>query len=139
MQSQYFDLMVPNPARAADVARKALRLLDEQMPAYPYDPYLQMYRGYFLKNQAMSLRDLGDQNSFEKLLGEAEKSFQTIKAEAELHLANAYNGMGSVNALKGQGTEALRWIDQALALVPDHQYALRDREELLRFFKQAKA
>ena len=137
LQSQYFELMGPNPARALDVARRALRLLDEQMPAYPYDHYLQMYRGYFLKNQAMSSRDLGDQAAFEKLLKEAEQAFQTIKSEAELYLANAYNGLGSVTALKGQGTEALRWVDRALALVPNHPYALRDREEILRFFKHA--
>jgi tetratricopeptide (TPR) repeat protein len=137
LQSQYFELMGPNPARALDVARRGLRLLDEQMPAYPYDHYLQMYRGYFLKNQAMSSRDLGDQDAFDRLLKESEQAFQTIKSEAELYLANAYNGLGSVAALKGQGTEALRWIDRALALVPDHPYALHDREEILRFFKHA--
>src|SRR5262249_18721630 len=138
MQSQYFDLMTADPARAKDVARKALELLDEQMPAYPQDHYLQMYRGYFLKNQAMSSRDLEDHEAFEKLLQESEHTFETIKSEAELYLANAYNGIGSVTLLKGEGKQALRWIDKALELVPDHPYALHDREEALRFLKHSK-
>jgi TIR domain len=54
MQSRYFSLMIPDPEGAMRVAREALQLLDEQMLSYPYDHYLQMYRGYFLKNQAMS-------------------------------------------------------------------------------------
>jgi tetratricopeptide (TPR) repeat protein len=133
MQQRYFALMVPNPSQALRVARGALRLLDGQMPSYPHDHYLQMFRGYFLKNQAMSLRDLGDQEGFESSLQEADRTFQTIRAEAELYLANAYNGLGSVTLLQGKGKEALRWIDKALELVPDHLYALHDREEALRF------
>jgi tetratricopeptide (TPR) repeat protein len=138
MQSQYFNLMTADPTYAKDVARKALQLLDEQMPAYPQDHYLQMYREYFLKNQAMSSRDLGDHDAFQKLLQESEQTFQTIKSEAELYLANAYNGLGSVALLKGEGKPALRWIDKALELVPDHPYALHDREEALRFLKHSK-
>ena len=138
MQSQYFNLMTADPTHAKDVARKALELLDEQMPAYPQDHYLQMYRGYFLKNQAMSSRDLGDHDASEKLLQESEHTFETIKSEAELYLANAYNGLGSVTLLKGEGKPALRWIDKALELVPDHPYALHDRKEALRFLKHSK-
>jgi tetratricopeptide (TPR) repeat protein len=138
IQSQYFTLMTTDPAGAKNVARKAIELLDEQMPAYPHDHYLQMFRGYFLKNQAMSSRDLGDHDAFEKLLQESERTFQTIKSEAELYLANAYNGVGSVTLLKGEGKQALRWIDKALKLVPDNPYALHDREETLRFLKHRK-
>lgn len=118
MQAQYFDRMTSNPAQG--VARKALRLLDEQMPAYPHDHYLQMFRGFFLKNQAMSLRDLGNQKGCESALQEADRTFRTIQAEAETYLANAYTGLGSVMLLKGQGKEALRWIDKALELAPNH-------------------
>jgi tetratricopeptide (TPR) repeat protein len=138
MQQQYFDLMAPNPKRALAVARRGLRLLDKQMPAYPHDHYLQMFRGYFLKNEAMSSRDVGDMAGFTRLLQESQRAFQTIKTEAELFLANAYNGLGSVTLLNGQGQPALEWIDKALALVPDHPYALHDRQEVLRFL-QARA
>jgi len=124
--------MVPHPSQALRVAREALRLLDGQMPSYPHDHYLQIFRGYFLKNQAMSLRDLGDQEGFESSRQKADRAFQTIRAEAELYLANAYTGLGSVTLLKGQGKDALRWIDKALELVPNHPYALHDRQEVLR-------
>lgn len=135
MQRQYFELMGPDPKRALAVARRALKLLDEQMPAYPHDHYLQMFRGYFLKNEAMSSRDVGDTAGFTRLLEESQRAFQTIRTEAELFLANAYNGLGSVTMLNGQSQQALEWIDKALTLVPDHPYALHDREEVLRFMK----
>jgi hypothetical protein len=142
MQSEYFAVMIAEPARALGVARKALTLLDQQMPSYPHDHYLQMYRGYFLKNQAMSLRDIGDPAGFAASLREADRTFRTIQSEAELYLANAYNGLGSVTLLQAGaqrsaalGTEALQWIDKALQLVPDHPFALNDREETLRFLQ----
>jgi tetratricopeptide (TPR) repeat protein len=135
MQHQYFDLMEPYPKKALALARRALKLLNEQMPAYPHDHYLQMFRGYFLKNEAMSSRDVGDAAGFTRLLQESQRAFQTIKTEAELFLANAYNGLGSVTVLNGQGQQALEWIDKALALVPDHPYALHDRQEVQRFLQ----
>jgi tetratricopeptide (TPR) repeat protein len=135
MQERYIRLMAADPARAARVAQDALRLLDAQMPSYPHDHYLQMFRGFFLKNQSMSLRDLGDRPGSERALQEAERTFQTIQSEAELYLANAYTGVGGVRMLQGQTKEGLRWIDKALELVPDHPYALHDREEALRFLK----
>jgi tetratricopeptide (TPR) repeat protein len=137
LQSRYFSLMIPAPARALRVAQDALRLLDQQMPSYPHDQYLQMFRGYFLKNQAMSLRDLGDQKGFATTLEDADRTFQTIRSEAEMYLANAYTGVGSVTMLKGQITDSIRWIDKALELAPNHPYALHDREEALRYLKSS--
>ena len=135
LQSQYFSLMVPNPAQALRVAEDALRLLDEQMPSYPYDHYLQMFRGFFLKNKGMSCRDLGDQAGFDSTLQEADRAFQTIQSQAELYLANAYTGLGSVTLLRGQARDGLSWIEKALQLVPDHPYALHDREEALKYLR----
>lgn len=137
-QERYFQLMTADPAQAVRVARSALRLLDAQMPSYPYDHYLQMFRGFFLKNQSMSLRDLGDQPGSQSALQEAERTFQTIQSEAELYLANAYTGIGGVRLLQGKGKEGLRWIDKALELVPDHPFALHDREEALRLLEYEK-
>ena len=137
LQTRYFTLLLGQDSRRAlAVARDALKLLDEQMPSYPHDHYLQMFRGYFLKNQAMALRDVGDQKGFESFLQEADRTFRTIQAEAELYLSNAYNGLGSVTLLRGQFKLALDWIDKALKLVPDHPYALRDREEALRYLNR---
>jgi tetratricopeptide (TPR) repeat protein len=132
-QARYFGLMEANPAQAAGVAEEALHLLDEQMPSYPHDHYLQMFRGFFLKNRAMSLRDLGDQKGSESALRDADRTFQTIREEAELYLGNAYTGLGSVMLLKGQGKDALRYIDKPLELVPNHPFARHDREEALRY------
>jgi hypothetical protein len=78
---------------------------------------------------------VGDAAGFTRLLQESQRAFQTIKTEAELFLANAYNGLGSVTVLNGQGQQALEWIDKALALVPDHPYALHDRQEVQRFLQ----
>jgi tetratricopeptide (TPR) repeat protein len=128
--------MIPEPRRALDISSQALKLLDAQMPSYPHDHYLQMFRGYFLKNQAMSLRDLGDLQGFNDSLREADRTFQTIRTEAELYLSNAYNGLGSVTLLQGDAKQAIQWIDRALALVPNHPFALHDRQEALRFYKQ---
>jgi tetratricopeptide (TPR) repeat protein len=83
----------------------------------------------------MALRDMGDQKGFETSLREADHAFHTIQSGAELYLSNAYNGVGSVTLLQGRFEEALRWIDKALELVPDHPYALHDHEEALRFLK----
>jgi len=141
MQSRYFAL-IAHPARALKVAREALSLLNQQMPSYPHDHYLQLFRGYFLKNEAMSLRDLGDLPGFRSSVQEADRTFRTIRSEAELYLSNAYNGLGGVTLLQAasqhsakQGKQALQWIDKALKLVPDHPYALHDRQEALRFMK----
>ena len=86
------------------------------------------------------MRDLGDAAGFDRLLAESDRVFQTIRAEAELYLSNAYNGLGSVTLLqaaaersKRKGKQALQWIDKALTLVPNHPYALHDRREALRF------
>jgi TIR domain len=135
MQAQYFTVMALDPKQGATIAKDALRLLDKQMPSYPYDHYLQMFRGFFLKNQAMSERDLGNKAGFESSLHEAARVFQTIQGEAELYLANAYTGLGGVNWLQGRDKDALGWIDKALELVPSHPFALHDRTELLRYLK----
>ena len=132
MQSRYLALMISEPAKAAGVARKALDLLDQQMPSYPNDHDLQMFRGYFLKNQAMSLRDLGNTRGFQSSLKEADRTFQTIRDEAEVYLANAYNGLGSVTMLDGKAKDAVRWIDKSLKLVPDNPFAQHDRQQALR-------
>ena len=140
LQKQYFSLLLGGePQSALTVAGDALKLLDEQMPAYPHDHFLQLFRGYFLKNRAMALRDTGEAQGFETSLREAERTFRTIQAEAELYLSNAYNGIGSVTLLQGKFQTAVDWIDKALALVPNHPYALQDRQEALKYLEQAKA
>ena len=133
-QDVFFQRLETNPAAAAATAREALALLDEHSPSYPHDSTLQLFRGFFLKNLAMAMRDAGDRTGFEAQLRLAAGAFDTIRSEAELQLANAYTGAASIPMLRGDGARARDIIESALALVPDHPYALRDREEVRRFF-----
>ena len=135
LQARCFEQLEADPAAAAATARSALALLDEQMPNYSHDQTLQLFRGFFLKNLAMALRDAGDRAGFESTLDAAARCFEVTEREAERHLANAYVGSASVPMLRGDGRKALRLIKEALALAPDHPYAQQDREEIRRFFK----
>jgi hypothetical protein len=135
LQGRYFEQLTGNdPVRAAAIAREGLQLLDDQMPNYPHDHTLQLFRGFFLKNLAMALRDSGDTPGFDANLALAAQAFETIRDEAELHLANAYTGAAAIPALRGEGRPALDLIDRALSLAPNHPYALHDREEIRRIF-----
>jgi hypothetical protein len=104
------------------------------LPSYAHDSTLQLFRGFFLKNLAMALRDTGDRAGFEAQLALASRALDTIRNEAELQLANAYTGAAAIPMLRGDGARARDLIESALALVPDHPYALHDREEVRRFF-----
>jgi hypothetical protein len=134
-QTRYFEQLNADPKAAAVIAGKALGLLDEQMPSYPHDQTLQLFRGFFLKNLAMAQRDSGDTAGFESHLELAAKCFAVVQREAELHLANAYTGSAAIPMLRGDGPKALELITGALDLVPDHPYAKHDREAIRRFFK----
>jgi len=104
------------------------------MPNYPHDHTLQLFRGFFLKDLAMALRDSGDNPGFEANLTLGAQAFETIRCEAELHLANAYTGAAAIPMLRGEGPAALDLINRALSLAPSHPYALHDRQEIRRFF-----
>jgi hypothetical protein len=135
LQTRYIEQLTGSHASAAAaIARKALRLLDDQMPNYAHDLTLQLFRGFFLKNLAMALRDSGDTAGFKDNLAFAAQAFETIRQEAELHLANAYTGAAAIPALRGEGPQALDLIKRALTLAPNHPYALHEREEIRRFF-----
>jgi len=138
MESQYFSLIEDHPDRALAVAQQAKTLLDEQMPRYPHDVYLQLMRGYFLKNEAMAQRDVGNPDGFKKSLDESERVFRTMMVEGKRHLASAYNGMGSVELLHERFSEALEWIDHALELIPDYQAALQDRQTAVQYLKKVR-
>ena len=135
LQGAYFEQLAADPKTAVATARTALGVLDETMPSYPHDQTLQLFRGFFLKNLAMALRDTGDTAGFESQLALAAQSFDVVQREAELHLANAYTGSASVPMLRGDGPQARELIDRALTLAPDHAYAKQDREEIRRFFQ----
>lgn len=138
METKYFQLIGKNPSKALDIAQHALKLLDEQMPRYPQDIFLQIERGYFLKNEAMALRDLNDEPGYREALSKAEQVFNIMRDESTINLASAFNGIGSVKFLQGHFKEALHWIDAALELTPDYPAALQDRKEVLKYLKKEK-
>jgi len=99
-QLYYFEVLPNDPAEALDIAQDALVFLDRVSPLYPHDQYLQLVRGYFHKNEAMALRNLGRYEDFEKSLEEADRVFKTVVRERPKD-AGAWNGRGSVEALRG--------------------------------------
>ncbi len=132
MQAKYFAYLKRGDAKnALALAHETIQLLDAQSPQYPQDPLLPLFRGYFLKNEAMALRDLGRFSEFERALSDAERVFRIFRRESESRTASAYNGIGSVAMLRHDFSEAMRWIDRALGLVPDYDAARRDRQQVL--------
>jgi hypothetical protein len=129
-QERYFAMLDTNPAGALATARATLRLLNRTCPRHPQDPQLQLVRGYCHKNIAMALQRMrrGDEAAGE--LDEAQRTFSTALRERPRD-AGAWNGLGSVAALRGQLTQALRYVDKALALLPGYPTALHDRQQLL--------
>jgi len=136
MQLEYFSLLNTNKQKALILTKQALELLDEQMPHYPNDQYLQIFRGYFLKNEAMALRDLGNQEQFQTKLTEAEQYFRTVLVENKRLFASTLNGLGGVSALRGQFGEALNWIDKALEIEPEYEAAKHDRQTVMHYLSK---
>jgi tetratricopeptide (TPR) repeat protein len=132
-ESEYFGSLDGEPQRALDLSREVLKLLDEQMPLYPNDQYLQVLRGYFLKNEAMALRNCGDHDQFDAKLKHAARYFNTVLDENKGLYASALNGIGSVEMLQGRFKEALTWIDKALEIEPGYEAARSDRQTVLQY------
>ena len=137
MQDEFFSLLESNPQQALKLTNQVLELLDEQMPHYPHDPYLQILRGYFLKNEAMVLGRLGDHEQFQTKLTQAEQFFRASLDENRDFFASLLNGIGSVKMMQGQGQEALNWIDWALEIAPDYEAAKLDRRTVMAYLNRA--
>lgn len=135
MQLRYFDMLPNDAAGALELAQKTQALLDRVSPLYPQDPYLQVVRGYCYKNQAMGLRSLGRYEEFVTALNAADRVFKTMIRERPDD-AGAWNGRGSVEALRGNYKESLDYIDRALQIDPKYEAARRDRKEVLRRLKK---
>jgi tetratricopeptide (TPR) repeat protein len=130
-QYEYFKLYSQGPADALKLAKKVLAHLDRISPQYPRDPDLQLLRGYFHKNEAMALRDLRRRREFKESLIKADRVFSTMIRERP-NDAGAWNGKGSVEALRGHFKKALHYVDKALEIDPTYEAAKQDREEILK-------
>lgn len=131
MQHRYFELLDTNTADALEHAQKTQAYLDRVLPLYPQDPELKVTRGYLFKNEAMALLRLGRYDESEVALNDGERTFR-IMIEEQPRDAGAWNGLGSVEAVRGNYEEALGYIDRALEIHPDDPAALADREQILR-------
>ena len=132
MQLGYFDLLDnKKAAEALELAQKIQAYLNRVLPLYPQDSELKVTRGYLFKNEAMALMRLGRYDQSEAALDEGELIFRTMIDERPRD-AGAWNGLGSVTAVRGNYEEALGYIDRALEIMPGYSAAIRDREQILR-------
>jgi tetratricopeptide (TPR) repeat protein len=129
-EERYFGLLDESPSRALAVARATMRTLNRVCPLYPQDADLQLRRGYCHKNIAMALQRLQRDDEAKDALDQADRTFRTAVRERPRD-AGAWNGLGSVAALRGELKQALRHVDKALGLAPGYPAALHDREQLL--------
>jgi tetratricopeptide (TPR) repeat protein len=111
------------------------QILPEFLPAFPNDLWLQQVRAYTFKNYAMLMRSVNRIDEFNRGLSEAEKMFKAIRDQNPKE-AGAWNGLGSIAALRGEYEKALVYIDMALEIAPDYEAALQDKEMVLRLMKR---
>jgi len=131
MQLRYFDLLDSNSAAdALELAQKTQDYLDRVLPLYPQDPNLKVTRGYLYKNEAMALIRLGRYDESESALNSGESIFRTMLDERPRD-AGAWNGLGSIEAARGNYEKAHEYVDEALKILPDYPAAQQDHELIL--------
>ncbi len=129
-QDLYFAALDRSPKTALAIAQRTLRRLDRVCPRHPRDARLQITRGYTHKNIAQALKPLGRETEAAEALDRAESTFRTAIAERPRD-AGAWNGLGSVAAVRGNLRQAIKYIDKALAIQPTYPAAFQDREQIL--------
>lgn len=130
LQRQYLKHLDVNDAEALKLAQKSQKYLDRVMPLYPQDGYLKVNRGYLFKNEAMALLRLGRKDEAETALNQGDAVFRTMLDETPDD-PSAWNGLGSIEAVRGNFEQALEYIDRALEIAPDYPDALRDKKQVL--------
>ena len=131
MQLRYFELLEGNSAAdALELAQKTQAYLDRVLPLYPQDPNLKVTRGYLFKNEAMALLSLGRYDESESALNSGESIFRTMLDERPRD-AGAWNGLGSIEAARGNYEKAHEYVDEALKILPDYPAAQQDHERIL--------
>lgn len=131
MQGRYFDLLDGNnTANALELAQKTQVYLDRVLPLYPQSPNLKATRGYIYKNEAMALIDLRRYDESKLALDKGEAIFRTMLDE-DPRDASAWNGLGSIEAIRGNYEKAHEYVDEALTILPDYPAARQDHEMIL--------
>lgn len=131
MQLRYFELLDnESAAEAFDQAQKTQNYLNRVLPLYPQDPDLKVTRGYLFKNEAMALLRLKRHQEAEDALDQGEAIFRTMIDERPRD-AGAWNGLGSIETVRGNFEKAHEYIDEALKILPDYPAAKQDHEQIL--------
>jgi tetratricopeptide (TPR) repeat protein len=130
MQSKYFDLINTHSADALELAQNTQIYLDKVLPHYPQDSYLKVTRGYLFKNEAMALIQLEREQEAEDALKQGEIIFRTMLSENSRD-AGAWNGLGSIEGVRGNFEKAHTYIDKALTIMPDYSEAHYDHAQVI--------
>lgn len=131
MQDRYFNLLENDRyATALETAQKIQRYLDRALPLYPEDPTLKATRGYTFKNEAVALLRLGRYQEAKAALDQGESIFRTMIIELPRD-ASAWNGLGSIEAVRENYQKAHEYVDEALKISPDYPDALHDHQIIL--------
>jgi len=134
LQLQYFKHLDVENAEALKLAQKTQAYLNRVMPLYPQDGILKVTRGYLFKNEAMALLRLGRNEEAESALNQGETVFRTM-LEEKPEDASAWNGLGSIESVRGNYAQALEYIERALQIAPDYPAALQDKEQISEHIK----
>jgi tetratricopeptide (TPR) repeat protein len=117
-------------ADALEIAQETLETLNRVSPLYPGDVDLQTARGYTYKNCGMALRDFGRMAESAASLDEAEAVFDTLLQEYPADPA-AWDGKGSVLAVRGELADSLPYFEKAIELKPDYAEARGNRDMVI--------
>jgi hypothetical protein len=129
-QRAFFDVFFAgNIDQSGKIVASTLDEVNQALPLFPEDLYLQNVRAYTFKNYAMVMQEQDHLDECQRGLAEAEKMFRAI-LDQHPGDASAWNGLGSVSALRGDYTKALQYIEKALEILPDYPEALQDRESI---------
>jgi len=137
MQQEYFDRFPNDLQGALEIVSKTFDMVDQALPVYPNDLYIQNVRAYSFKNYAMIMERMNRSAEFERALNEAEKMFEAI-LEQERNNEGAWNGIGSVALLRKDPKKALYFINRSLEINPNYSEALHDREIAVRMLEEEK-
>jgi tetratricopeptide (TPR) repeat protein len=100
------------------------------LPLYPQDPELKVTRGYLFKNEAMALGRLGRHDEAAHALTQGERVFRTMIKERPRD-AGAWNGLGSIEAVRGNFEKAHGYVDKAMKILPDYPAAAQAPQQIL--------
>ena len=83
-----------------------------------------------IQNEAMALLRLGRNDEDETALTQGETVFRSMLDEKPDD-ASAWNGLGSIQAVREDYEQALEYIERALQIAPDYPAALQDKKRIL--------